>query len=641
MRNRRANDGVDGGNGARTEAPRQDGMQPFKNALTELCLALRLLFTGCSRSQIFPLLAANFLAVAGGLLAGVAPLALKGMIDGATAQSVPADQTPAANQLLGFSLAYLLCLCGARLCTDLRPWMLSSAEQGLYAHLRQRFFRHVLALPLSAHLHAQGDAKVQILQQAVSAYQVILFNLAGSAVPILAEALAASAVLLTLGQPALSGIFATTAFAYLSLVLIWSSRIKVAAGFVSRANFHAHGLMSDSLSNCEPLKCFGAETWAQGKFIRATQELERAWSRLQGRRLSQALLTTAAFGLAMAASLLLASRALTSGELSIGGFFLANLYMVQLIRLLEMMSSALRDSLQSLAFIRPIMEVFQQAREDESADQRRTQSESEASDPRPRAGSMATSQPIGKAPHIRFSDIHMAFDEQRLVLDGLNLDIPAGSSIGIVGESGGGKSSLVRVLLRLYIPQAGQVFFDDVPIHTLPLSTLRSMIAVVPQDVVLFDATIADNIAIGREGATIQDVQEAACLAGMHGLITSMPQAFETRVGERGQRLSGGERQRVAMARAILKSPQIFVFDEATSMLDANTERQILIDQRRVTAGRTSITIAHRLSVLQDLDQIAVMADGRIVEQGKHADLLAGGGIYAKMWRAQQTGAGQ
>ncbi len=641
MRNSPACDGCDDPLDAAPVGLQQDVQNTPKRKRTELRQALQLLLSGCDRSHLLALLAANLLAIAGGLLAGLAPLALKGLIDGATA---PVERpTPASmpHPILWLILAYLLCLCGARLCADLRPWLLSAAEQGLYAQLRQRFFAHILALPLSLHLRGRNDAMVQTLQQAISAYQVILFNLAASALPIVAEALTATAVLLTLGQPALSGVFAAAAFAYLGLVLIWSSRIRAAARGVSCASTKTYGLMSDSLSNCEPLKCFGAQAWAQARFTDATRELQHAWSGLQDQRLRLALLTTAAFGTAMATSLLLAGHALAHDELTVGGFFLANLYVVQLIRLLEMLSSALRDTLQSLAFIKPLIDVFQQEKEVELPARPRPKPGIEAVDLAPKASSVGGSSPTVRPPHIRFSDIHLAFDPQQLVLNGLSLDIPAGRAIGIVGASGSGKSSLVRILLRLHIPQAGQVLFDGVPIQTLPLSTLRSMIAVVPQDIVLFDASIADNIAMGRDGATIQEVQEAAVLAGLQGVIASMPQAFKTQVGERGLRLSGGERQRIAMARAILKNPQIYVFDEATSMLDANTERQILLDQRRFTAGRTSITIAHRLTVLQDLDLIAVLADGRILEQGDHATLLARRGIYAAMWRAQQAGIGR
>jgi ABC-type multidrug transport system fused ATPase/permease subunit len=285
----------------------------------------------------------------------------------------------------------------------------------------------------------------------------------------------------------------------------------------------------------------------------------------------------------------------------------------------------MRDLSQGLAFVRPLIDVLQMPTETSRDNQDSPDSDGEPSD-KPR-----------RAVSLSFRGVQLAFDTETPVLKDFNLDVPAGSSMAIVGASGCGKSSLVRLLLRLCLPQAGTILMDDVAIDKMPIAALRAMIAVVPQDVVLFNTTIAANISIGKEGATQDQIADAARLAELHDVITALPGGYDTVIGERGLKLSGGERQRIALARAILRDPLIYVFDEATSMLDGPTENAILRNLSAISAGRTTITIAHRLSAIQHADEIAVVAEGQVVEQGDHATLLARAGVYAAMWRAQQS----
>jgi ABC-type multidrug transport system fused ATPase/permease subunit len=231
----------------------------------------------------------------------------------------------------------------------------------------------------------------------------------------------------------------------------------------------------------------------------------------------------------------------------------------------------------------------------------------------------------------------VSYPPGRWVLRDVSFRLPAGKTLGVVGASGSGKSTLVRLLVRLLEPESGRILLDGVPISELPLATLRQAIAVVPQDTVLFDDSIAYNIAVGRPGATPGGVEHAARLAHLHDFIMSLREGYATQVGERGIKLSGGERQRISIARAVLKRPRVYVFDEATSSLDSHTEREILANFRAIALASTTIVIAHRLSTLVHADEIVVLDGGNIIERGTHEELLRGG-RYATLWTAQQKG---
>jgi ATP-binding cassette, subfamily B, heavy metal transporter len=252
-------------------------------------------------------------------------------------------------------------------------------------------------------------------------------------------------------------------------------------------------------------------------------------------------------------------------------------------------------------------------------------------------GESVTKQP-GK---LEFRNVRLAYGSNGPVLKDVSFTVPAGKTLGIVGASGTGKSTIVRLLVRLFEPDAGSILLDDADISEMPVDFVRRSIAVVPQDTILFDDTIGYNIGFGKPGSSQAEIERAARLAHLHDLIQRMPQQYETRIGERGMKLSGGERQRVSIARAALKRPRIFVFDEATSSLDSRTEREIVHNLHEVSRECTTVVIAHRLSTVVHADEIVVLDGGFIVERGTHAELLELDGHYAELWRTQQLASGQ
>lgn len=600
------------------------------SSFVDVTAALRVLRSDIDRAVAWRLGATALLVVTGGLLAGLAPLALKGMIDAAGRPALHSQSSSATMSV--FAAAYLVALVTGRLLTELRPSLVAAAEQRLYARLRRRFFAHLLDLPLAFHRERQSGALVQGLQQAILGYQIIIFNLVNSVVPVLVEIVTVAIVLFSLGEPLLMTTFAATALAYLAVLRFRGLEIRRSARGVSEANIDAHGMLMDGLLNVETIKCFGAEETARDRFERATELLERRWAAFQRERLRVGLAAAAVFVLSMTTLLAVAVHAVLHGTLSAGGFVLANVYMLQVARPLEMLGTAARDLSQAVEFIRPVIDVLKQVGD-----------VPEDGECLPVACATNTANPASNAARVdrcgalslSLREICFAYADGNAVLNGLSLDIAAGRRVAIVGASGSGKTSLIRLLLRLEEPQAGSIMLGGRAIDTLPARDVRNLIAVVPQDTMLFNQTVAFNIGIGKTNAAQWEIERAARLARVHEFICSLPAGYETVVGERGLKLSGGERQRIAIARAVLRNPQVYVFDEATSMLDGMTERDILRNLREICAGHTTITIAHRLSTVQHADEILVLDGGKVVEQGEHASLLSRGTAYASMWRAQ------
>jgi ATP-binding cassette subfamily B protein len=316
----------------------------------------------------------------------------------------------------------------------------------------------------------------------------------------------------------------------------------------------------------------------------------------------------------LACTIWYAVREVEQGRISIGTFVLINTYMLQIVRPVETVGYAVQSLSQGMAYLDKMLDLLHQKSEDIP---------------------QGESAPLTGPGRLEFEQVGVSYRADRVVLRDVSFRLQAGETLGIVGGSGSGKSTLVRLVTRLMEPDGGRILLDGIPIQEVPLARLREAIAVVPQDTILFNDTIGYNIGFAKRDSGPEDIEVAAKLAHLHDFIAGLPDGYDTRVGERGVKLSGGEKQRVSIARAAIKSPRIFVFDEATSSLDSATEREILRNIKQLSLHCTTLIIAHRLSTVVHADQIVVLESGMIVERGTHASLLERGGRYAALWRAQ------
>jgi ATP-binding cassette subfamily B protein len=314
--------------------------------------------------------------------------------------------------------------------------------------------------------------------------------------------------------------------------------------------------------------------------------------------------------------MIMAAAGVVSGRMTVGDFVLVNTYLIQLYLPLNFLGFVYREIKRSLTDMEAMFGLL---------------------DVRAEIADRADTRPLAPGPgEVSFEDVSFGYEARRPILRDISFTVPAGKTLAIVGPSGTGKSTIARLLFRFYDVDRGAIRIDGQDVRDVAQASLRAAVGVVPQDVVLFNDTIYYNIAYGRAEASPGEVEDAARLARIHDFVMGLPDGYQTRVGERGLKLSGGEKQRVAIARTILKRPRILAFDEATSALDSHTEKEIQASLREVSADRTTIVIAHRLSTVVDADEILVFDSGRIVERGRHAELLARGEVYAAMWARQQ-----
>ncbi len=539
------------------------------------------------------------------------PLALKEIVDALERQPGRVLVLPVAL-LAGYGLLKLF----ASLFNELRDVVFAKVRYRAMRRLSTRVLAHLHELSLRYHLERKTGAISRDLERGTRSVSQILNYMAFSILPILVEFSLVGAVLVSQYDPAFTFITFGTVLVYVAVTFAITEWRMDFRHHMNRLESEANSRALDSLINYETVKYFGNEKLEVERFDRMLGDWEH-WAVKSQTSMS---LLNFAQGAVIAAGITVimffAAHQVTAGVMSIGDLVLVNAFMLQLFIPLNFLGIVYRQIKYALADMDLVFRLLE--REPEVRD---------APDARPLRLDGG---------RIEFDRVEFAYRPERPILRGLSFEVPAGRKVAIVGHSGAGKSTIARLLFRFYDVTGGAIRIDGQDIRTVTQESLRRAIGIVPQDTVLFNDTIYYNILYGRPDATRAEVERAAELAHIRAFIESLPDGWETVVGERGLKLSGGEKQRVAIARVLLKDPCILVFDEATSSLDSHTEKAIQETLSQVARNHTTLVIAHRLSTVVDADQILVMEQGRIVERGTHGELLALGGRYAGMWALQQ-----
>ncbi len=477
-------------------------------------------------------------------------------------------------------------------------------------------FRHIHDLALRFHLDRRTGGLSRAIERGTKGIEYVLRMMLFHIVPTMIEI----AMVASLIWGMFNKWFALVTLAIVGAYILWTLlvtewRLKFRRD-MNDSDSEAHSRAIDSLLNYETVKYFGNEDHEAQRFDRAMQNYEKAAvtskTTLSILNVGQGAIIASGATIIM----IMAGYGVTGGTMTVGDFVLVNTYMLQLYMPLSFLGSSYREIKHSLIDMEQMFTLLNQ--------------QAEIVDP-PNSRSL-----VVKGGEVEFRNISFAYDPSRPILRDISFKVSAGRTVAIVGASGAGKSTISRLLFRFYDPVGGQILIDGQEIREVSQASWRAAIGVVPQDTVLFNDSIYYNIAYGRPDATRDEIEQAARLAAIHDFIIALPDGYQSMVGERGLKLSGGEKQRVAIARTILKQPEIFLFDEATSSLDSHTEKDIQDSLRQVSSGRTTLVIAHRLSTVVDADEIIVLEGGRIAERGDHANLLKLNGRYAAMWARQQ-----
>jgi ABC-type transport system involved in Fe-S cluster assembly fused permease/ATPase subunit len=556
---------------------------------------------------------ACLLAAKGALLA--IPFLLKRLVD--TLEQGDAASI-ASGLLLGLVLAYGAARFANVLFGEIRDTLFGRVTERAMRRIGLAAFRHVHALDLDYHLNRQTGGLARDIERGVSGISFLMRFFVFNIAPTLFEIAMVAGILLFGYGAGYAGIVVGSVVIYALFsfrATEWRTRYVRA---MNEADSNSSTRAVDSLLNFETVKYFTAEDFEAARYDDALAQWEQA--RRQNRLSLFALNGGQALIIALAQTSMigLAAWQVRADEISLGDFVLINQFMLQLFMPLGFLGFVYREIKGSLANIDRLFQLFNLA---------------PGVVDRPDAGELQAG-----AGEIRFEHVGFSYGASREILRDVDFTLPPGGKVALVGASGAGKSTIVKLLFRFYDPVQGRVLIDGQDISEVTQYSLRSQIAIVPQDTVLFNASLLENVRYGRVQASDEEVEEAIRLANLGEFVAQLPQGLDTRVGERGLKLSGGEKQRVAIARAFLKHAPIIVFDEATSSLDSRAERAVMSAFRALARDHTTLIIAHRLSTVVDADQILVLREGAIVERGNHEALLALEGVYAGLWRAQQTG---
>ncbi|WP_246557149.1 ABCB family ABC transporter ATP-binding protein/permease [Roseovarius nubinhibens] len=550
------------------------------------------------------------------LIAVATPPLYKAAVD-SLAGDAPNETWLLAIGAIGLTIAYGM----ARLMTvgfqQLRDAVFARVAQRALRKLALETFTHIHRMSMRYHITRKTGGLSRIIERGVKGVDFLLRFLIFSIGPLILELTLVALVLWAVFDVWYLVVVVGVIAAYVTFTFkVTEWRVKLRRQ-MNDQDTDANQKAIDSLLNFETVKYFGAEGREAARYDKSMEGYEAAALKtaysLAILNFGQSFLITGGLVIVM----VMAAMGVQSGDLTVGDFVMVNAYMIQITMPLNFLGTVYREIRQALVDMGEMFGLLDQA--------------PDVTD-RPGAKPLAVTKGA-----LRFENVRFGYEAERPILKGISFDVPAGQTVAVVGSSGSGKSTIGRLLFRFYDVQGGAIRIDGQDLRDVTQQSLHEAIGVVPQDTVLFNDTIRYNIAYGRTGATEEEIIEAARAAQIHDFILTLPDGYDTAVGERGLKLSGGEKQRVGIARTLLKNPPVLLLDEATSALDSETERGIQAALARATQGRTAITIAHRLSTIADADLIIVLEAGEIVESGSHDALLAQDGRYAALWRTQQA----
>jgi len=544
------------------------------------------------------------------------PLLLKQLVDTMNPKG-GIDATALLVVPAALLVAYGLLRLSATLFAELRDLVFAKATEGASRSISLQVFRHLHSLSLRFHLERQTGGMTRDIERGTRAVHSLISYSLYSIVPTLIEVTLVLSLLAVKFDVWFAWITVIALVFYITFTIVvteWRTQFRKK---MNEMDSTAHSRAIDSLLNYETVKYFNNEEFEAKRYDDNLERYRRAAIKSQ----TTLSLLNAGQQLIIAAGLVAmlwrATQGVVDGRMTLGDLVMVNAFMIQLYIPLGFLGVLYREIKQSLTDLEKMFSLME--REREIADL-------------PGAPPLAV-----RGADLRFDHVFFAYDPARPILQDISFAIPAGKTVAVVGPSGSGKSTLARLLFRFYDVQQGRILIDGQDIKQVTQASVRQAIGIVPQDTVLFNDTVAYNIAYGQPGASQAQVEEAARAAHIHDFISATPKGYDTMVGERGLKLSGGEKQRVAIARTLLKNPPILIFDEATSALDSANERAIQAELQSVAQNKTTLVIAHRLSTVVDAHEILVMDAGRIIERGTHAELLAADGRYAAMWALQQS----